>query len=301
LTELLNRLKTDRVGENLITKLFEIEFERKEKCTESDEATESVTIDTRLTCYVNKNISHLIFGLQGGLDTDLEKRSDTLNRIAIWKREDRIKSLPQFLCINMSRFQWKQTDDGGVNCKQLRKVAFPHKLDVSTICCEELKSRMMKYRQDKIDWEDAVREKKQSEGLGLENENKDEKKEDAKPDAVMEEEVQAADAPAEQPAEMMEVEEAAEEEKIEVEKLPNETGEYELIGVVTHKGRGANSGHYIGYSKNLKTNRWMKFDDDIVTEVKDQDIEALYGGGDFQMGYICFYKKIPPTELTPVS
>merc|ERR1719402_318201 len=117
-----------------------------------------------------------------------------------------------------------------------------------------------------------MREKKQSEGLGLENEKKDEKKEEANPD-----------------------------EKMEEVKPPNETGEYELIGVVTHKGRGANSGHYIGYSKNTKTNRWMKFDHDIVTEVKEQDIEALYGGGDFQMGYICFYKKIPPTELTPVS
>ena len=54
-------------------------------------------------------------------------------------------------------------------------------------------------------------------------------------------------------------------------------------------------------ASDAKTNRWMKFDDDVVHEVKETDIEALYGGGDFQMGYICFYKKIPPTELTPIA
>jgi len=305
LTELLNRIKADGVNGDIIKDLFEFEMERTEKCSESSEEISSTVSDTRLTCFVNKNVSHLIFGLQGGLDADIEKNSPELGRTAVWKRSDRIKTLPEYLSINISRFQWKTTEDGGVNCKQLRKVAFPHKLDLSMICCEELKARMMKYRQDKIDWEDAMREKKQSEGLGLTDEDK---KADKKEDAVMqEEEVAAAPvAASEQPAaaaDAMEVEENAntDDNKMEAEKPPNETGEYELIGVVTHKGRGANSGHYIGYSKDAKTNRWMKFDDDVVHEVKETDIEALYGGGDFQMGYICFYKKIPPTELTPIA
>jgi len=305
LTKLLTRIGSDNVKENFITDLFEVELERTEKCSESEESETSVDKSIRLTCFVSKEISHLIFGVQAGLDSEIEKNSPALGRSAIWKRSDRIKSLPQFLCINISRFQWKTTSDGGVNCKQLRSVAFPHKLDVSMICSEDLKARMMKYRQEKIDWEDEMREKRQSEGLGLEKEEKKEKKDGDKAGEAMEEEVAAAPAAAtEVPAETMEVENATEanaDEKMETEKLPNETGEYELVGVVTHKGRGANSGHYIGYSKNLKTNRWMKFDDDDVTEVKDEDIVALYGGGDFQMGHICFYKKIPPTEITPIS
>lgn len=318
LIELLTKIKSDGVGGDIITKLFEFELERTDTCTESEEVQHLTDQSTRLICRVNKNVSHLIFGLKEDMDSELEKNSPELGRSVIWKRADRVKSLPEILCIDISRFQWKETSDGGINCKQLRRVAFPHKLDLSMICCEELKARLMKFRQEKLDWEDEMREKRQSAGLGLENEVKKDAKGDKRDDsapakkneAMQEEVVEAAPTPApaaaasEEPADAMEVEETANEEaspdeKMETEKPPNESGEYELIGVVTHKGRGANSGHYIGYSKNLKTKRWMKFDDEDVYEVKDEDIEALYGGGDFQMGYICFYKKIPATELTP--
>lgn len=71
----------------------------------------------------------------------------------------------------------------------------------------------------------------------------------------------------------------------------DESGFYELIGLITHKGLSANSGHYIGYSKDTKRG-WLKFDDDVVTEVKEDDIKKLYGGGQWQMGYVCFYRKI---------
>jgi len=71
----------------------------------------------------------------------------------------------------------------------------------------------------------------------------------------------------------------------------NESGYYELMGLVTHKGLSANSGHYIGYVKDVKRG-WLKFDDDIVTEVPEDDIKKLYGGGQWQMGYECFYRKL---------
>jgi ubiquitin carboxyl-terminal hydrolase 14 len=58
------------------------------------------------------------------------------------------------------------------------------------------------------------------------------------------------------------------------------TGYYELIGLVTHKGLSAKSGHYIGYAKDPKFG-WLKYDDDLVSDVTDDDIKKLYGGGLF--------------------
>ena len=45
------------------------------------------------------------------------------------------------------------------------------------------------------------------------------------------------------------------------------TGMYQLNGVVTHKGRSADSGHYIGWVRQGGDD-WLKFDDDIVTPIK---------------------------------
>lgn len=67
------------------------------------------------------------------------------------------------------------------------------------------------------------------------------------------------------------------------------SGIYELFGVITHKGRAADSGHYIGWVKDSKGD-WYKYDDDLVTQVKEDDIKALSGGGDWHMAYILFYR-----------
>ena len=39
-----------------------------------------------------------------------------------------------------------------------------------------------------------------------------------------------------------------------------DNGRYELIAVLTHKGRSASSGHYIAYAHNSGDN-WVEFDD----------------------------------------
>jgi len=74
------------------------------------------------------------------------------------------------------------------------------------------------------------------------------------------------------------------------------TGNYELYGVVTHKGRSADSGHYIGWVRqpasdaNTTSDLWWKFDDDVVSEVNTADILNLKGGGDWHTAYMNFYR-----------
>ena len=67
------------------------------------------------------------------------------------------------------------------------------------------------------------------------------------------------------------------------EGVPDDfTGCYELMGVVTHKGRSADSGHYIGWVRQSPgSDFWWKYDDDIVSEVGTAEILNLKGGGDW--------------------
>jgi len=73
----------------------------------------------------------------------------------------------------------------------------------------------------------------------------------------------------------------------------NNSGWYNLKGVLTHKGRSIDAGHYIGWTK--QGDNWVKFDDDKVTIVKQEEILDLSGGGDWHTAYILLYEatKIP--------
>jgi ubiquitin carboxyl-terminal hydrolase len=42
------------------------------------------------------------------------------------------------------------------------------------------------------------------------------------------------------------------------------TGKYELVGVVTHKGKEAEGGHYVAWAKEDGHGEWLRFDDDKV-------------------------------------
>ena len=59
---------------------------------------------------------------------------------------------------------------------------------------------------------------------------------------------------------------------------PDFTGYYELFAVVTHKGRSADSGHYMGWVRQQGDN-WLVFDDDEVSECNTSHIMDLKGGG----------------------
>ncbi len=58
---------------------------------------------------------------------------------------------------------------------------------------------------------------------------------------------------------------------------------------VLNEGRSSNSGHYVGWSKNEKTNQWYMFDDEDVTKVSEEDVLKLSGGGDWHTAYVLFY------------
>ena len=86
----------------------------------------------------------------------------------------------------------------------------------------------------------------------------------------------------------------------------NQTGLYELRGVVTHQGSSADSGHYTAYVKKTalpgqeEDGKWWWFNDDKVQEVESEKIETLSGGGESHSALILLYRavELPKIEET---
>ncbi|CAG0879676.1 unnamed protein product [Cyprideis torosa] len=68
----------------------------------------------------------------------------------------------------------------------------------------------------------------------------------------------------------------------------NNSGFYELTGVLTHQGRSSSSGHYVAWVRHKK-DVWLKFDDDEVSGVSAEDVLRLSGGGDWHCAYVLVY------------
>lgn len=85
------------------------------------------------------------------------------------------------------------------------------------------------------------------------------------------------------------------------------TGFYSLTGIVSHQGRSAEGGHYVGWTrwkkgdpsvklgKKASEDIWLKFDDEIVSEHELKSMIETGGicGGlaDTQMAYFCIFER----------
>mmetsp|Transcript_57324 Transcript_57324/g.51611 ORF Transcript_57324/g.51611 Transcript_57324/m.51611 type:complete len:241 (-) Transcript_57324:90-812(-) len=235
---------------------------------------------------------HINDGIKKGFTENVEKRSNKLERNAIWTKTRAISKLPKYIPVQLVRFFWKQKTQK--NAKILRKVIFPEKLDVYDFCNEKLKKSIEKYRKLKLEKEDKEREKKQAV-----NKESDDKDKNNNNDDSNKMDVDNNDNDKDNDKEEEKKQDDNNDNDIEIDdKMELFSGYYELCGIVTHKGRSANSGHYIGYAKDKKRNKWLKYDDEDVTEIKSDDIKQLYGGGDFQMGVLVIYRRMEIEDIS---
>lgn len=263
------------------------------------------------------NVTHIAEGIQLGLTGKVEKHSEALGRNAVWTRSQKIARLPPYLVVQFGRFYWKATPDSqdhaGVKCKVMKPVGFQAVLDTYEFCSEEVK-KVLKVARDKAAQEEEDRVAKKLRGEEVEGEDKKEDGGDAKMDEgsegkeEMDEELKAALA--------MSVEPEEEQQQLSPAGpgLPaNFQGLYEIFAVVTHKGRDADGGHYMGWVRadnssgasskedddkkrekvgdtDQDNDDWFVFDDDEVSPCKTEDILKLKGGGDWHMSYLNFYR-----------
>ena len=158
--------------------------------------------------------------------------------------------MPQYLNVNFVRFYWKGASNTAgteaTKAKILRNVAFPRVLDVFELCSPELQESLNHGRklEEKIRAEEDAKalagkqeeEKKREQGGDVEMKDEEEKKE--KPKMV--------GALAKAAKENQKIKEH-DENLYRDHGMGLDAGNYELIGVVTHKGRSADGGHYIGW------------------------------------------------------
>ncbi len=276
----------------------------------------------KLDCHIEATTNHLRDGILTGLTEKIEKKSPTLDRDAMYTKASQISRLPQYLTVHFVRFYWKR--EIRKKAKIMRKVTFPAELDVLEFCTEKLRQQLAPVR-DKVrdvrkDEEDVSRARKRQKiahkqeedravdekARGVSKEQKptgdkplgkaDSKKNGKSNGKEAKEEVYKTDAEyeTERAAKLLEAKRELFrliDPELAADEGNNKSGIYELRGVVTHKGAGADSGHYTSYVKKQgvldratgkrkeEDGKWWWFNDDKVSEVEATMIEGLSGGG----------------------
>ncbi|XP_031826157.1 ubiquitin specific protease 47 isoform X2 [Nomia melanderi] len=82
---------------------------------------------------------------------------------------------------------------------------------------------------------------------------------------------------------------------------------YELFSIMIHSG-SASGGHYYAYIKDFRTQEWLCFNDQNVTQITNDDIQKTYGGGPTRSyysgacsstnAYMLMYRQIDPARNT---
>jgi ubiquitin carboxyl-terminal hydrolase 14 len=268
-----------------VDKYFAGSFETITECDEQaardggEEPIKSEDAFLKLDCHISATTNHLRDGILAGLEEKLEKISPVLGRDAVYTKKSKIARLPKYLTVHFVRFFWKR--EAQKKAKIMRKVTFPHELDVVEFCTDELRKMLVpvrdKVREVRKDVEDVERAQKRrkkihdkavaDEAAGIvdsvsESKKADEKKENDKKkdgkstggDTEMEDVVYKTDAEidAEKAAAILEAKKelhALINPELAKDEGSNKSGLYELRGVVTHQGASADSGHYTSYVK----------------------------------------------------
>lgn len=278
----------DEKGHNRLRELFELRFRVQffNKETNEVEGDEAFETAHKLTCIIDNQmnpVNALQDGVRLALEDQISKHSEKLGRNADFAKRFRLQNLPGYLLIQKIRFVWREKDAAtnteARKAKILRNVSFPRVLDIFEFCDEGLQKELTANRREEV--EDAEELKKEA-SVAYENFKKEQ-------GAVEEDNYKIYRRFKD---EQKKKEDAAHAERLWApigSGLP--TANYELVGVVTHKGRSSDSGHYVSWIQQ-KGDAWLKFDDDVVTPVNIDDVLNLRGGGDWHMAYYLLYRRL---------
>ncbi|CAK0784473.1 hypothetical protein CVIRNUC_007677 [Coccomyxa viridis] len=298
LYSLRERLKDTGVEQSgsVIEQLFGVGLRTRLVCAESGEAVEEDSTVYELKCNITVEVNHLSEGIRLGLQDDREKNSEALGRLALFAGSSAISKLPPYVTAQMVRFFYKV--DTQQKAKILRKVVFPLVLDLYEFCTEDYKQALEGPRKAWQESEDKKAGLERAAKAAAKSATKDGKAPAANGTAKAEE-PKAGEAKA-----TGEANGSAADVDMKDAAGPSDgasgdsdlhkgqlTGRYELVAVLTHKGRSADSGHYVSWAKQ-DDGQWMQFDDEEMIPRKGDEVLALSGGGDWHMAYLLLYKAV---------
>lgn len=295
-----------------------------------EEPVKSTEAFLKLNCHITAETNHLRDGLMNGLKEEIEKNSPVLGRNAVYTKTSRIARLPKYLPVHFMRFNWRKDTqkkakimrkvtfphelDAVEFCTEdLKKLLVPIRDKIRDVRKEEEDIERAKKRQKRMEKgeENDVNAEPKARGPAGGNQLSKDKESDKKlapnskakgtnissgidtemPDGTYKTD---AEIEAERTASLLAHKKellGLVSEKLAADKTANQTGLYELRGVVTHQGSSADSGHYTAYVKKegskdpvdgkqkAEDGKWWWFNDDKVTEVENEKIDGLAGGG----------------------
>lgn len=272
---------TASFAQDIVTQTFGVGLNMHLKCDESGEERTEHSTELSLKCNINNEVNTLSEGIKLALSESRELYSDFLGKNTTFAGQSKISSLPEYVNVQLVRFFWKQSV--GERAKILRAVSFPIELDLYDFFTDELKSALGPARErmrKRKEQEAEERKRKQREKLSADNNHV------GIEHSRNEEQLQPQEATGNN--EGMGENGSTDGEQNDMREL---TGKYELIAVLTHKGRSADSGHYIAWTKQ-EDGKWLEYDDDKLHQRNEEDIMNLKGGGDHAMAYILTYKAL---------
>ncbi|CAF0762584.1 unnamed protein product [Didymodactylos carnosus] len=245
---------------SLVDQFFGITVKATLKCDEAPEEPPSISEERllQLSCFISQDVKYMHTGLKNKLEEKITKRSSTLDRDAQFTKITQLSRLPAYLTIQFVRFFYK--DKQNVNAKILKDVQYSIILDVFDLCTPELQKRLMPVREKIKLSDDAKLERDRAKKLG---------------ETVVE------------PKNLSKLQTSFPDDA-----GSNNSGFYQLIAVLTHKGRSSSSGHYVAWVRRNQT-EWLMFDDENVTVVLEEDVIKLSGGGDWHTAYVLIYGPRP--------
>lgn len=256
-----------------VKNLFGIELQSTFKNTETEAEPEKVVSEDvlKLSCHIDNNnnpINSIQEGLEISLAGEMEKFSEILGRNAIFSKTSKVNRLPSYLCVQFVRFYWKKESAvGGTKAgkaKILRSVIFPKVLDLYKFCSPELQKTLDEGRsldqKQREEIDKAILEGKKA--LAAENDRQVKGLEQNQ--TQEEKEAKGLVGKAAKMKQKAEDDQKHDEILYRPHGTGLNTGNYELVAVVTHKGRSADGGHYVGWV-HQRGDDWLCFDDDIVT------------------------------------
>ncbi|KAG6857024.1 hypothetical protein H0H87_010697 [Tephrocybe sp. NHM501043] len=324
------------------------EMRRELTCDEAPEEPASVTTENvlKIECNINITTNFMLTGIMNSLDQKVEKRSPSLGRDALYSQKSRITRLPGYLVVHMVRFAWRQ--DIQKKAKIMRKVKFPLEFDALDLATDDLKAKLLPASRKLKDIEKDRHERRK-----VRKRTKNVPAHSPTPAPVATTDVEMGDATAIAVVDASTIDAAVEKgktlavgeledesvyrtkEKEEFDALISEevkrdigasnSGLYDLVAIVTHKGAAADAGHYIGFAKKsafhpskgsapaptgdgtstpvgvgaLEIDEddedWYKFDDDKVSIFPKEKLATLDGGGEYlttTLRYLTYFQDV---------
>jgi len=266
LSQKLPKVGEQGMGNSVVSQLFSGEMKTETSNVENpaEEKTSRNETFTKLSCHIKSNTNFLSEGIKDSLEEEITKNSESLGKEAKYKRASKITKLPYYATVQFVRFFWKQQNQ--MKAKIVRPVEFPFTLDLYEFCSDELKAQLAPKRKKFLEEEEKRAEDSRKKVKG-ESGKQEEKKTESQPTPM--------------------------DITLDPSKFVNDSGQYELFAVMTHKGRMADGGHYVAWVKE-SNDKWAKFDDEKVSYVNNEEIKKLTGkgGGDWHMAYLLLYRTI---------